>query len=254
MQDRPRGGDHQDWDRLWRRVHTRLGPGGGSQPLRLEEVLERVCCVAVEDLRLIGAAVTLPPRRDAHVVAAASDGAARLLEQTQFDTGEGPTVDACTQLVPVLVPDLRSGRGAQWPGFGQAAAAAGVAAAYAFPLRVGASLLGALTLYGAEEGHLSGSSMRSALVLAEIAVETLVDGSVPQTAPDDALAPFRQALDGQAHIYQAQGMVMVQLGVTLTEALARMRAHAYAQGLTLDALAQAIVTSGITFEPDGSGA
>ena len=32
----------------------------------------------------------------------------------------------------------------------------------------------------------------------------------------------------QSVLYQAQGMVMVQLGVDLAEAMARLRAHAYA--------------------------
>ncbi|QIK64934.1 ANTAR domain-containing protein [Nocardioides sp. HDW12B] len=254
MRTPPESDGHRDWDRLWRLVHTRTGECA-SRPLGLEQVLERICRVAVEDLVLSGAAVTLPPRPDSHVVAAASDDAARRLEQTQFDTGEGPTLDACRRRLPVLVPDLTAGHESRWPGFGQAASAAGVVAAYALPLRVGATLLGALTLYGAAVGPLPRPRMRTALVLAEIGVETLVDGSVVgEAGHDDALAPFRQAIDGQAHIYQAQGMVMVQLGVTLTEALARMRAHAYAHGLTLDALATAIVSKDIDLDQDGPGA
>lgn len=250
MRGPPEGEGHREWDRLWSLVHPRGGQGSPQRAPGLEEVLERLCCLAVDDLTLMGAAVTLPPRPDAHVVAAASSGDARLLEQTQFDLGEGPTLEACRRRLPVLVPDL--GQEPRWPGFGQAAAAAGAVAAYALPLRVGATLLGALTLYASEPGPLSRSQTRTALVLAEIGVETLVDGSVAgRPGPGDALAPFRQAIDGQAHIYQAQGMVMVQLGVTLTEALARMRAHAYAQGLTLDALSAAVVDGTTTLDQDG---
>ncbi len=54
-------------------------------------------------------------------------------------------------------------------------------------------------------------------------------------------ATIDRGLDGHAHVYQAQGMVMVQLGVALPEALARMRAHAYAHDVTLVELATEIV-------------
>ncbi len=252
MRDRPVAGGPSDWQRLWRLVHTRTTRSDPPRPRGVEEILERICCVAVDDLAVMGAAVTLPPQQDAYVVAAASDRNARLLEQTQFDTGEGPTVDACQRRVPVLVPDLAPFDGSRWPGFGQAAAAAGVAAAYALPLRVGASLLGALTLYDAEVGPPPRSGIRTALVLAEMGVETLIEGpsSTQEAGRVDALAPFRQAIDGQAHIYQAQGMVMVQLGVTLNEALARMRAHAYANGVTLDVLSTAIVDGTVNLDHD----
>ena len=42
-------------------------------------------------------------------------------------------------------------------------------------------------------------------------------------------------------VYQAQGMVMVELGVTLEVALARMRAVAFADGISLQELAADIV-------------
>ena len=202
----------------------------------------------------MGAAVTLPPRPDAHVVAAASDEAARLLEQMQFDTGEGPTLDACRLRLPVLVPDLASSYEGRWPGFSQAASAAGVAAAYALPLHVGASLLGALTFYSSTVGPLTRPRERTAFVLAEIAVETLVDDVLSEDVVSeggDTLDSFRQAIDGQAHIYQAQGMVMIQLKVSLTEALARMRAHAYARGITLDELSTAVLDGVITLDESG---
>ena len=49
------------------------------------------------------------------------------------------------------------------------------------------------------------------------------------------------ALDTHGQIYAAQGMVMVDLGVGLSEALARMRAQALSSGLDLAVLASQIV-------------
>lgn len=48
-------------------------------------------------------------------------------------------------------------------------------------------------------------------------------------------------LETHAHVYQAQGMLMVDLGISLPEALARMRAHAWATGQDLTTLAGEIV-------------
>jgi hypothetical protein len=77
-------------------------------------------------------------------------------------------------------------------------------------------------------------------MFAELATELLMDNSTAEPAvgldPDHHAA---MAIHGQ--IYQAQGMTMVDLGVSLPEALARMRAHAYATGQDLAELATDII-------------
>jgi len=73
-----------------------------------------------------------------------------------------------------------------------------------------------------------------------VATEILLDGSLPQDGR--RLEPGLDAtLDTHAHVYQAQGMVMAELGVSLAEALARMRAHAWATGQDLTTLAGEIL-------------
>ena len=208
-------------------------------PADLPAVLDRVCRVAVVELELRGAAVSLLPTAGSHVVAAASDDAARALEGLQFDSGDGPSGDADRSSTPVLVADL-SARAGRWPGFAAAAMAGGVCAVFAFPLHVGAARFGALTFYRTEAGGMSRYELGRALILVDLAVEALVDGSLP-AHDGEVNATVDRGLDGHAHVYQAQGMVMVQLGVTLPEALARMRAHAYAHDVTLVELATEIV-------------
>ena len=63
-----------------------------------------------------------------------------------------------------------------------------------------------------------------------------------------------EAVESRAEVFQAQGMVMVQLGVTLAEALARMRAYAYAENRPLGDVARDVVraacdSTGTTHEP-----
>ena len=54
----------------------------------------------------------------------------------------------------------------------------------------------------------------------------------------------------RAEVYQAQGMVMVDLGVTLAEAMARLRGHAYAENRYLSDVARDVVAGKLTLDLD----
>jgi AmiR/NasT family two-component response regulator len=87
-------------------------------------------------------------------------------------------------------------------------------------------------LYSAAPRHLQPDERARALVLAEIATEMLLDSAT--ASADGEMDPnLKRVLDVRGEIYQAQGLVMVSLGVGLPEALARMRAYAFVQGREL---------------------
>ena len=218
------------------------GDGGG-----IAEELDRLCRAACEDLTLLGAAATLMPSPAAHVVSAVSPEATRELEEAQFGAGEGPTHDAFTARRPVLVADLEPIGLSRWPGWAPLALSAGACAVYAFPLHIGATIFGALTLYAGPTPNLDGRRLETAFVFSEIATEILLDAS--RSGEGQQLeSHVDAALDTHAHVYQAQGMLMVDLGVSLAEALARMRAHAWATEQSLTTLAGEIV-AGLTRLP-----
>ncbi|TDB72284.1 ANTAR domain-containing protein, partial [Actinomadura sp. KC216] len=54
-----------------------------------------------------------------------------------------------------------------------------------------------------------------------------------------------------AEVYQATGMVAVQLGAGLDEALVRLRAHAFASGTSLPEVAQQVLDRVLRFAPEG---
>ena len=58
------------------------------------------------------------------------------------------------------------------------------------------------------------------------------------------------AVDYRAELFQAQGMVMVQIGGTISEAMARMRAHAFAEGRGLSEIARDVVARRLKFDRD----
>jgi hypothetical protein len=171
-------------------------------------------------------------------VVAASGEDAEQLENLQFVLGEGPTGDAFRSRQPVLVHDLATG-GRHWLQFAPAARKLGVEAAYAFPLQLGAVRVGVLTAYGTAERSLEPGQVVEGLRLAERARDVLLDTQEHEREPAPGAA---HALPLRTQVYQAQGMLMVALGVDLADALARLRATAYAEDIDLNELAAEIVS------------
>ncbi len=172
---------------------------------------------------------------------AASDAGALRLEELQFTLGQGPCVDASRTGRPVLVPDLAGTSLRTWPQFGAGADAAGLRAVFAFPLQVGAIRLGVLDLHRDTTGELSGEELADALTFADAATQLLLDLQAEDTAlgmpPPHALA----VLDDRAEVHQATGVVSVRAGVSLTQALALLRARAYAEERPIGYLARDVL-------------
>jgi hypothetical protein len=201
--------------------------------------LQRLCRAMTRDLGLAGATVTLIPDVGTHSVTAASSEAIRRTEELQFDAGEGPTRHAYHTGQPVVVRSLASAL-ARWPGYTAAALAMGVSSLVSLPLHVGASRFGALSLYWEHPPGPTHHVLRTALVYGDLATELLIDSSCSNAG--GGLDPgLHSALETHGHIYQAQGMAMVDLAVGLPEALARMRAHAFATGQDLGSVARQIL-------------
>lgn len=203
--------------------------------------LERLCRSLVADVELSGVTITLMVADGSQALAAASDPRIAALDAVQFDVGEGPSREAYAGGRPVLVPDLAASYG-RWPGFLSASQTHDVAGVHAFPLQEGAVRLGVLTCYSAVVLPLSRQEISVCAIYAEIATRYLIQGDAdgdPGPAQRDFLERDVQI---RTEVYQAQGMVMVELRVSLAEALVRMRAMAFAAGISLNQLAIDIVT------------
>lgn len=231
------------------RALVRGSPAAAGAPM-----LTRLCEVAVRELRMSGAVVSLmtPVHRapdQSGTIAAASSDRARSVDELEFSLGEGPGTDAFLGSRPVLTADLERAFD-RWPGYVPAALDAGVRATFAFPMLIGAARFGVVHLHCSRARTLTDHDTSTSLMLTELATEIVLDTYAPvgDHAPADVplLAPdYRR--DG---IYQAQGMLMVALGVSLQEALARMRAHAFATDQELAAVAADILAGRTHLEPD----
>lgn len=202
----------------------------------------RLCETCVRILPVSGASISLISTDGMRVTLCASDDVAAGLAEIQDTLGEGPSFQAVSLNAPVFATDLADGSdGHRWPLFAPQATNAGARAVYSLPLRQGTSI-GTVDLYRAQAGALDEREMRVALHAADTltpALLTLAPEETEEGAPD--VGWLGGATAPREEVYQATGMVMVQLGIGAGEALARLRARAFSEGRTITELAQDIV-------------
>lgn len=219
-------------------------PSGGAT-----DFLQRVCQTAARTLSASGAGISVFTGDGVRGVCAASDAHHARIEEMQFVFGEGPCIDAFDSRRPVLIADLSDGATARWPMYAPAAHDGGVRAVFAFPLQVGAARLGVLDVFREHVGALSDDQLTDALAFAEVTVATLLDQqeAAGDVDPDDGIA---EEVGHRAELFQAQGMVMVQIGGTIGEAMSRLRAYAFAENRGLSDVARDVVARRLRFERD----
>jgi AmiR/NasT family two-component response regulator len=72
-----------------------------------------------------------------------------------------------------------------------------------------------------------------------------------RTDPDpDGDAVWDRSWSKRAEIHQATGMVIAQLGINPTDAFARLRAHAFTEGVSLGDVARDVVARRLHFTKD----
>jgi hypothetical protein len=196
-----------------------------------------LCDTAVSMTGMSSCGVTMTTLGGQSVTAYASDAQARAVEDLQHTLGEGPGLSAADSGAAVLVPDLRNPRDRsleRWPTFAAESSSTGIRAAFAFPLLLGTSSVGALSLYRREAGGLPPDGLTRGWVTADAVALSLADPGEP--------ANQEHALSDPMRVHQAAGMVTVQLDLPIDQALVRMRATAFAEGQTVDQLAEDIVS------------
>jgi hypothetical protein len=211
------------------------------------ELMQRLCLFAVDQMALSGCALVLMSGDDAASVLASAGPHARTVTTLQMELGEGPCLDAYASRAPVLLPDLSATNANRWPAFAAGALAAGVHAEFSLPLSVGRRGIGTLDLCRDTPGMLSNDHLSDALAAADIARDAVL---YQQYAPGDAgLAELLEtAGSDRIVIHQATGMIAAQLDETVPNALARLRAAAFASGRSMYEIAQDVVERRVRFD------
>ncbi|WP_160148710.1 GAF domain-containing protein [Amycolatopsis alkalitolerans] len=181
------------------------------------------------------ALVTLVGDHRSEALVAASDQVARTAHDLESTLGEGPARDATAGRSPVAVMDAALDE--RWPLYGPAMRRLGIRSVAAAPLRTENHCFGALAVFrrrpftrheGVPElGAVADALTRSVLLADEL--------------------PLLADTDRQPVVNQATGSVSVQCACSLTDALALIQAHAFAEGEPIETVAARVMSGQLRF-------
>jgi len=170
-----------------------------------------------------------------------SDATSARLEDLQFVLGQGPGLLLQDETAVREVPDLDRLLVQQWPQYAAEAEQLGVAALFVWPVHIGAVQVGTMTGYRRTTGPLSAQESAQGWLVADALAEHVLNhwpnGNGNGHGPGHAGAVDLH----RAEVHQATGVLSETLGVSLAEALDRLRAEAYASGLSLTDTAHAVI-------------
>lgn len=212
-----------------------------------------LCHACVELLEVDGASVSLAHDGNVQGTFGSSGDMSRQLDELQFTYGEGPCLDAVRHGVPVLVADLDAPSEKRWPAFTGALLRSGINAVFAMPVTIASQQIGALDLYRRRAGELTSTSLLGGMLAAQLAALPLLDlmssGLDWESAAQGGDGWEQLASLSRVEIYQATGMLIGALKIGPTEALLRLRAHAFLHDTTAAATAWAIVEGRLSLDP-----
>ncbi|WP_116206622.1 GAF and ANTAR domain-containing protein [Amycolatopsis circi] len=203
--------------------------------------LAQVCRAVVERMPVDGAAVALMVDGTHRTLVHASDPVIEHLDAVQFSLGEGPSFEAFETGRPVLVPDLAQRLPVSWPVFATEAGIAGMCGIFAFPLRQGAAMLGAVDTYRRVPGWLSDEELATVLRGTDVVSSALLAVATAGGTGEEGDDVVGGLVRGRAAVHQATGIVIAEFGIPADQALAWLRAYAYSEGRLLDEVARDLV-------------
>lgn len=193
-----------------------------------------------------GVSITLP--RDGHLgTVAASNDVVLDMDHDQYDTGEGPCLDAATEGQRFHIDSL--GNEQRWPAFVPRARARGIETILSAPLVSADRPIGALNLYSRTVGAFAEHEKRWA---DQFAVETsaVVASALPDASVEIDAEEVQLALLSREVIAQAQGVIIHRDGLSPAAAYAVLRDIGGRTGEPLRDVCQRVVSSGGATKPN----
>jgi GAF domain-containing protein len=204
----------------------------------VEDTLRRVAELAVEAVEpadFVGLTLLIEGRQRTAVF---TDPASPEIDQTQYDTGEGPCLEAFdTGLIVSLDSTLEDG---PYPAFRKAAAARGILSTLSLPLVAGHASVGAMNLYSNAEHGFSSSDRGTATDFASHAAIVLANAQAYWDAHSLSLR-LHESMEFRAIIEQAKGILMAAEGCSADEAFDVLVAASQRENVKLRDIAQRMV-------------
>lgn len=165
---------------------------------------------------------------------AATDETCRRVDRVQYETGEGPCLDAIWEQETVKINDLDATD--RWPRFSRHAVELGIRSVLAFRLFLEEDRMGALNLYARNPESFTDESVHLGQVFAAHAAVAW-----EHAKEADGL---QAAMATRALIGQAQGILMAQRKITADAAFALLRTESQRRNIKLRVIAQQVVDTG----------
>jgi GAF domain-containing protein len=215
-----------------------------AAPELLPTLLARAACTT---LSADGAGLSIISNTHRVPVGASDDGAVAA-ERLQFTVGEGPCLDALANRRAVRVDEDQI-RG-DWPPFyAELIRETPYRSIIAVPLTFTDTLAGALDLYFTSPVMASYSAVSDAAALARHLTSMLIYAGTPPTESDQwgtGQMPdwmYGTQAQGRLRVWIAVGILMTRLKVSAIDALAVLRAHAFARNESIDVTSDALIHS-----------
>jgi len=186
-----------------------------------------------------GASITLPRQGRLGTVAASNDVVLDM-DTDQYDTGEGPCLDAARQGERFQISSLETEQ--RWPAFVPRARARGIRSILSTPLVSQSVVLGALNIYSRTVDAFAEHEQKWADAFAAEAAAVVSQAQSGVHAQDLDLQ-LQQALQSREVIALAQGMLMARVGGTPEEAYLVLRDASVRTGLPLLEVCERLVAA-----------
>lgn len=208
------------------------------------EFLHTLAGRCVQLLAVDAAGIMLADQHGQLHATAASTESARLLELFELQANAGPCMDAFRTGDQVVNADLAASEN-RWPRFAEAAQATGFVSVHALPLRLRATIIGALNLFRALPGTLSDADVRTGQALADVAtIGILAQRGLYQA--ELLNTQLQHALNSRVIIEQAKGVLAERRAITVDEAFGLLRSYARNHNQHLSDLARQIAEGSST--------
>ena len=180
--------------------------------------------------------------------AAYSDERVMPLDEAQYETNEGPCLQAIKDNEIFTIEDL--GAETRWPIFKVRAFDKGMRSSMSIPLAIGGRAIGALNMYAFETHAFKEADLDVAKTFASHAAITLANVQVYESAVQLS-ENLTEAMKSRAVIEQAKGMIMMQRHCTADEAFQTLVAASQSRNKKLRDIAQEVVEAASSGDSDG---
>ncbi len=204
----------------------------------LDQTLQAMCKLAVHVIDGAEHAGITVLRGQNFTTSAASDDLPALIDRIQYETRQGPCVEAVQQHEMVLTNDLARER--RWPAFtARMLAATSVRSMLSYRLFVRGDVLGALNLYSSRTAAFGEAAQPLGAIFAAHAAVAM-----KSVLEHDRVTNLQHALASNRRIGTAIGILMSRHGILEDDAFARLRTVSQSTNRKLRDVADEVVLTG----------